>query len=58
MFVSLLQYKYEMEQGQWRGGDRDECLCLYCNTNTVETEMHALLQCPKHNDDRLNSMNI
>ncbi len=35
----------------------------YCNTNTVETEIHALLQYPNHNDDILklyqqNNINI
>ena len=43
----------EIEWGRWRRREREARLCLFCNTNTVETEMHALLQCPKHNDDRL-----
>jgi len=43
----------EVERGRWREKDRNDRLCLYCETNSVETEKHALLQCPKHNGDRL-----
>ncbi len=43
----------EIERGRWRRREREERLCLYRNTNNVETEMHALPQCSKHNDVRL-----
>ncbi len=43
----------EIERGRWKKREKVERLCLCCNRNTVETEMHAVLQCPKHNDDRL-----
>ncbi len=44
----------EIEQGLWRRRrDREERLCLYCNTVTIETEIHPLLQYPKHNNDQI-----
>ncbi len=41
----------EIEWGRWRRRDREERLCLYCDTVTVETEIHALLHCLKYNND-------
>ena len=42
------------ETGQFARTPREECLCKICNeVNTIETELHYLLDCKEYNSRRL-----
>ncbi len=46
----LVPTHQKLSQGGGGGDTERELLCVYCDTVTVETEIHALLHCLKHND--------
>ena len=49
----MSSHTLEIEGGRWRRKEREERICLYCTSGSVESEIHALLHCSKHNRERL-----
>jgi hypothetical protein len=48
----LSSHSLEIETGRYDNIPREERICKHCNMNTVETEYHFLLVCPKYSNLR------
>ena len=49
----LSSHNLAIEAGRYIGIDRQNRLCEHCNNNTVASEYHFLLTCPKYYDMRI-----
>lgn len=55
--LAMLRYgslPLEIELGRRNGTPLDERLCKMCNHQSIENEIHVLLQCPLYDDLRAN----
>ena len=48
----LCSHNLAIEAGRFVGIDRQNRICEFCNNNTVESEYHFLLTCPKYHNIR------
>ena len=48
----LSSHDLEIERGRYSNVDRDDRICLLCNSNQIENEYHFLLTCPFYRDLR------
>ena len=46
-------HRFPIETGRWDGTPQQERLCLLCNTDSVGTEIHYILDCPIFTQDRI-----
>ena len=50
--IALTKFRTSSQTGRYTNTPRIERLCINCHTNTIETEYHFLMICPKYNDIR------
>ena len=48
----LSSHDLEIERGRYANVDRDDRICILCNSNQIENEYHFLLTCPFYRDLR------
>ena len=48
----LSSHDLEIERGRYANVDRDDRICLLCNSNQIENEYHFLFTCPFYRDLR------
>ena len=51
--LRLSSHNLAIESGRYEGIERQNRICEHCNYNTVESEYHFLLICPKYYDLRM-----
>ena len=51
--LRLSAHKLAIKAGRYSGVERENRICEHCNYNTVESEYHYLLICPKYYELRL-----
>ena len=47
-----------IEVGRFRGLPETDRLCIFCNNNSIESEIHFLLECPFYSTIRTSLLNV
>ena len=50
----ITNHRLPIELGRWQNIERNNMICLLCDTNTIVDEFHYILQCPYFEQNRKN----